>query len=75
MAVDFAREQRHAFVSDCGAIERMHFESQEVGGFEQLRENHTSIEGAVGRVVASSSRVGLELDKPCIFDPVAFGGA
>ena len=72
VAIDLPWKQCHPFVGNRRAIERVHFESQEVLRFQQLRQHHLSVVGAVGRVVATAAVIVVKVNEPRVFDAVAF---
>ena len=53
----------------------MHFESQKVFRFQQLRQHHLSVVGAIGRVVSAAAVIVVKVNESGVFDAVAFGRA
>ena len=74
VAVDFAREQRHAFVLHGGAVERDELEMNEVRRLQQLRQDDLAVVSGVGRVVGEAAVVVLEADEARVLDAVALAG-
>ena len=74
LAVDLAREQRHALVLHGGAVERAEFEMDKVRRLQQLRQRDLAVVSGVGRVVGEAAVVVLEADEARVLDAVALAG-
>src|ERR1039458_7149904 len=74
LAVDLAREQRHALVLHGGTVERAEFEMHEVRCLQQLRQRDLAVIGSVGREVSEAAIVLLEPDETRVLDAIALAG-
>ena len=74
VAVDLAREQRHAFVLHGRAVQRDELEVQKVRRLDELRQDHLAVVGGVGGVVGLRAVLVLEADEAGVLDAVALRG-
>ena len=69
LAVDPAREQRHALVERGTAVQGRHSERQEVAGLDQFRSDRCALVGGVGCVIGLAVAIG-EFDEAGVLDTV-----
>jgi hypothetical protein len=72
LAVDASGEEGHAFVLDGVAVQGQDIETEEITGFNELRQDSVSVIGGVGGTVDDFSVFLDEPHKAGVFDPVTF---
>src|ERR1700730_7697227 len=70
-AIDFSREERHAFVLDGRTIQRDEFETKKIARLEKLGQDHFAVVRSVSRIISLRAVFLMEEDKASILDPVA----
>ena len=69
LAVDPAREERHALVARGSAVQGRHPERQKVAGLDQFRPDRRALVGGIGCVIGRPTVI-AELDEARVFDAV-----
>src|SRR3954464_10160111 len=74
VAVQLARKERHAFVLHGWTVEGDEFEMEEIGRFDELRQNHFAVVCGIGRVISWGSLFVGKKNETRVLDAIALRG-